>query len=136
MQVNPYLVFNGDCAEALKFYEECGIGRNDGMMTHAGTPAESHVPTEWRDKIMHARLVIGDSVLMASDAPPDHYKKPQGFSVSLQFKDPVEAERIFKTLSAGGEIRMPFGETFWSPGFGMLTDRFGIPWMVNTEGDH
>ena len=127
---------DGDCAAALKFYEECGIGRNDGMLTHAGTPAESHVPAEWRDKIMHARLLIGDSVLMASDAPPDHYKKPQGFSVSLQFKDAVEAERIFKALSAGGEIRMPFGETFWSPGFGMLTDRFGIPWMVNTEGDH
>ena len=136
MQVNPYLHFNGDCAEAFKFYEDIRIGKIDGMMTHAGTPAEPHVPAEWRDKILHARLLVGDGVLMASDAPPDHYKTPQGFTVSLQLTDVAEGERIFKALSEGGTVQMPFAETFWSPAFGMCTDRFGIPWIVNCERPH
>jgi PhnB protein len=136
MQLNPYLHFNGDCEAALKFYEKCGFGKIDGMMTHADAPAEMQIPAEWRDKIMHARLVVGDGVLMASDAPPGHYKKPQGFSVSLSLKDPAEGERIFKALSEGGTVQMPFGKTFWAEGFGMCTDQFGIPWMVNCERPH
>src|SRR2546425_9115152 len=79
MQLNPYLLFNGQCAEAFKFYAQVLGGKIDGMMTHAGTPAEEHVPTEWRDKILHARMTVGDAVLMASDAPPGRYDKPKGF---------------------------------------------------------
>jgi PhnB protein len=133
MQLNPYLFFTGQCEAAFKFYEKVLGGKIEGMLTHAGTPAEEHVPAEWRDKIMHARMTIGDSVLMASDAPPDHSEKPGGFSVSLQFKDPAEAERVFNALGENGTMRMPFAKTFWSPGFGMLVDQFGIPWMVNCE---
>ena len=133
MQLNPYLFFSGQCEAAFKFYEKVLGGKIEGMLTHAGTPAEEHVPAEWRDKIMHARMTIGDSVLMASDAPPDHSEKPGGFSVSLQFKDVAEAERIFQALAENGTVRMPFAQTFWSPGFGMLVDKFGIPWMVNCE---
>jgi PhnB protein len=137
MQLNPYLLFNGQCEAAFKFYEEVFGGKIEGMMTHAGTPAEEHVPAEWRDKIMHARMTIGDSVLLASDAPPDRYQKPGGFSVSVQLREePREGERIFNLLAAGGHIYMPFGETFWSPGFGMLADKFGIPWMINCERPH
>ena len=133
MQINPYLFFNGQCETAFKFYAECLGGKIDAMMTHAGTPAEEHVPAEWRSKIIHARLTVGDGVLMASDAPPDHYEKPQGFSVSIQIKDKAEAERIFNALAENGKITMPFEKTFWAAGFGMCVDRFGIPWMVNCD---
>ena len=133
MQINPYLFFNGQCEAAFKFYAECLGGKIDAMMTHAGTPAEEHVPAEWRNKIIHARLTVGDGVLMASDAPPDHYKKPQGFSVSIQIKDKAEAERIFNALAENGVVTMPFEKTFWAAGFGMCVDRFGIPWMVNCD---
>jgi len=134
MRLNPYLLFNGQCEAAFKFYAECLGGTIDAMMTHAGTPAEQHVPPEWRDKILHARMSIGDQVLMASDAPPGRYQKPQGFSVSLQIKDPKEAERIFRALEKDGTVQMPFQQTFWAVRFGMLTDRFGTPWMINCEG--
>ena len=78
-------------------------------------------------------MTVGDNVLMASDAPPDHYQQPKGFSVSIQLKDVAEAERIFNALAENGKLTMPFEATFWSPGFGMCVDRFGIPWMVNCE---
>jgi PhnB protein len=133
MQLNPYLFFNGQCEAAFKFYAQVLGGKIDGMLTHAGTPAEQQVPAEWRDKIMHARLIVGDQVLMASDAPPDHYQKPTGFSVSIQIKDKAEAERIFNALAEEGKVQVPFGQTFWAAGFGMCADRFGIPWMVNCE---
>ena len=133
MQLNPYLFFNGQCEAAFKFYEQCLGGKIEGMMTHAGTPAEEQVPTEWRDKILHARLIVGDQVLLASDAPPGRYEKPKGFFVHLQMKDPAEAERIFNALAEKGTIHMPMQQTFWAARFGMLADRFGIPWMVNCE---
>ncbi len=90
MQLSPYLVFNGECEAAFKFYAEILHGKIEGLTTHAGTPAGEHVPAEWRDKILHARMTVGDSVLLASDAPPDRYQKPGGFSVSIQLQDPVE----------------------------------------------
>jgi PhnB protein len=133
MHVNPYLTFDGDCEEAFNVYEKVLGGKIVAMMTHKGTPAEEHVPAEWRDKILHARLVFGDNVLMASDAPPGRQEKMQGFSVSLVMTDPAEAERVFNALADGGSVRMPLGETFWAKKFGMLTDRFGTPWMVNCE---
>ena len=133
MQLNPYLTFNGQCEAAFKFYAQLLGGKIDGMLTHAGTPAEQQVPAEWHDKIMHARLIVGDQVLMGSDAPPAHYEQPKGFSVSIQIKDKAEAERIFNALAEGGKIQMPFAQTFWAAGFGMCADRFGTPWMVNCE---
>jgi PhnB protein len=133
MQLNPYLFFSGQCEAAFKFYARVLGGKIEGMLTHAGTPAEQHVPPEWRDKILHARMTFGDNVLMASDAPPDHSEQPKGFSVSIQLDDQSEAERIFNALSENGTVRMPFAETFWAAGFGMCVDQFGIPWMVNCE---
>jgi PhnB protein len=88
---------------------------------------------EWRSKILQARLVVGDAVLMASDAPPGHYSKPQGFSVSIQINDTARAEAIFRALADGGTVTMPFAETFWAARFGMLVDKFGTPWMVNCD---
>ena len=133
MQLNSYLFFNGQCEAAFKFYEKCLGGKIDAMLTHAGTPAEAQVPANWRDKIMHARLVVGDEVLMGSDAPPEHFQQPQGFSVALGVDDPAEAERIFNALADKGTVRMPIQQTFWAVRFGMLVDRFGIPWMINCE---
>ena len=99
MQLQPYLHFNGDCETAFKYYERVLGGKIEAMMTHGGTPAEQHVPAEWRDKILHARLVVGDAVLMASDSPPGHYQKPQGFTVSIQINDTARAEAIFRGLA-------------------------------------
>jgi PhnB protein len=82
---------------------------------------------------MHASLKAAGAVLMGSDAPPDRYKKPEGISVSIHVKEPAEAERIFHALAENGSVQMPIQETFWSVRFGMLVDRFGIPWMVNCE---
>ncbi|HEY3024808.1 MAG TPA: VOC family protein [Pyrinomonadaceae bacterium] len=131
MQLNPYLLFNGNCEAAFKFYEQVLGGKIEGMLTHAGTPAEQQVPAEWRDKILHARMTVGDTALMASDAPPGRYDQPKGFSVSIMLKNVADGERIFNALAENGTVQMPFQQTFWSPGFGMCVDRFNIPWMVN-----
>jgi PhnB protein len=104
------------------------------MLRHGESPMAEQVPPEWRDRIMHARLVVGDKVLMGSDAPPDHYEQPRGFSVSIGIDDPGEAERIFQAMAEKGTVRMPLQKTFWALRFGMLVDQFGIPWMVNCEG--
>ena len=133
MQLVSYLTFNGQCEAAFKFFEKCTGGKIVSMFTHAGTPAEQQVPPEWRNKIMHARLLVGDALLMGSDAPPDRYEKPKGFSVAIQIKDTAEAERIFHALAEKGTVHMPIQETFWAARFGMLVDQFGIPWMVNCE---
>lgn len=135
MQVNPYLYFNGQCEEAFKFYEKLLGGKIEVLMPHEGTPAADHVPADWRKKIMHARMVVDGQTLMASDAPPGHYHKPQGYAVSISVKDPADADRIFLALAENGKVNMPIQETFWAQRFGMLVDRFGIPWMVNCEKD-
>jgi len=133
MQLNPYLLFNGQCEAAFKFYEQVLGGKIEAMRTHAGTPAEEHVPPEWRDKILHAFMTVGDTVLMASDAPPERYEQPKGIYVSIRVKDPADAETIFHALAENGSVHMPIQQTFFSPRFGMLIDQFGIPWMINCE---
>ena len=133
MQLNPYLTFNGECEAAFKFYERCLGGKIEFMLTHGNSPMAEQAPAAWRDKIMHARLVVGDKILMGSDAPPERYEGPKGFSVSLGIDTPAEAERIFGALAENGTVRMPLHETFWALRFGTLVDRFGIPGMVNCE---
>jgi PhnB protein len=131
MQVNSYLFYKGNCAEAFDFYAGLLGGVIEAKMTYAQAPEGMPMPAGYGDKIMHAALNFEGEVLMGSDAPPDHYNAPQGFSVSLQFTDAAEGEKKFKALAEGGTIRMPFAATFWSKGFGMCVDRFGIPWMIN-----
>jgi PhnB protein len=131
MQIHPYLFFNGDCEAAFRWYAEVLGGTIEAMVPHTGTPAEEHVPPEWRAKIMHASLTVGDQRLMASDVPPDQRQTPQGFSVSLHIDDVAEAERVFAALVDGGTVTMPMEETFWALRFGMCTDRHGTPWMIN-----
>jgi PhnB protein len=131
MQISPYLFFNGNCAEAFGFYERTLGGTITAMQTHGDSPARDHVKPEAYDTIVHACLDIDGMLLMASDNPMG-YDKPQGFSVSLGVKSTAEGRRVFDALADGGQVTMAFSETFWSPGFGMVTDRFGTPWMVNT----
>jgi PhnB protein len=133
MQLNPYLLFDGQCKAAFTFYARVLGGTITAMLPHEGTPAEEHVPPEWREAILHARMTVGNQVLMASDAPPGRQEKPQGFSLSLMINDPAEAERIFNALAENGTVRMPLAQTFWAFRFGMLVDQFGIPWMINCE---
>jgi PhnB protein len=134
MQFNCYLYFNGNCEEALRFYEKLFGGKIEAIFPHEGSPAASQVPPEWQKKILHARMTIGNSVIMASDAPPGRFHKQQGFSINIALHDIAKAERIFAALAENATaVTMPMAETFWAQRFGMLTDRFGIPWMINVE---
>lgn len=132
MQVNAYLTFDGRCAEAFRTYAKV-LGGKLEMMTNGESPVADQTPPDQRDRILHARLDLGDSVLMGSDAPPQYFTQPQGFSVSIGLKDSAQGERIFRALSEGGTVKMPFAKTFWAERFGMCIDRFGTPWIVNCE---
>ncbi|HUM06340.1 MAG TPA: VOC family protein [Terriglobales bacterium] len=131
MRLITHLNFDGQCEEAFKFYEGVLGGKILTMMPFEGSPMADQSPPEWRKKILHATLDLGDSVLMGADALPSRYQKPQGFSVTIGLSDPTEAERIFRSLAENGIVQLPLQETFWAARFGMLVDRFGIPWMVN-----
>jgi PhnB protein len=133
MEIIPYIFFNGQCEEAMKFYEKVFGGKIQGLMTYGDSPAAKDFAADQKNRIIHARMNVGSSVLMASDAPPNDHRQPQGFSLSVSVKDPTEAERVFAALAENGTIQMPIAQTFWSVRFGMLTDQFGMPWMVNCE---
>jgi len=133
MQLNPYLSFNGQCEEAFRFYERSLGGKIIAMVTYKDTPMAEQTPADWRGKIAHARLQLGNQLLMGSDGMVNCYEKPQGFTVAINIDDPAEAERVFHALAEGGTTRMPIQETFWARRFGMTTDRFGTPWMINCE---
>ena len=132
MDLTPYLNFNGTCAEAFKFYERVLGGKIEFLQTHGDSPMKDHVPPDWQDKVIHVCLNVQGKRLMGSDAPAEHFAPAQGMSINLQVPSTAEGKRLFDALAEGGRVTMPFAETFWSPGFGMLTDRFGTPWMVNS----
>jgi PhnB protein len=133
MQLTTFLQFNGQCEAAFKYYEANLGGRIQTMLSYAGTPAASGMPAEWRSKIIHGSISIGDQVLRGSDAPADRYQEPKGFSISLETSSAVEAEQMFSLLAAGGTVRMPIESTFFATRYGTLIDRFGIPWIVVCE---
>ena len=135
MQINPYIFFNGNCAEALSYYQKVLGAQIVAKMPFGDGPPDMPIPAEWKTKIMHSCLTIDGEMLMASDGTPGDYNKPQGFRVALQVEDPADARRRFDALADGGSVQMPFGETFFSNGFGMCIDKFGIPWMVNSPKD-
>jgi PhnB protein len=131
MLIQPYLFFHGNCEEAMRFYERVLKGKITDLLPHAGTPAEEHVSPEWKTKILHARLEVGDAALLASDSPYEKDSEKRGSSVSLHLHSIEEAERIFEELSAEGNVTMPMAPTFWALRFAMFEDRFGVPWMIN-----
>jgi len=133
MQVNPYLSFNGQCEEAFKLYARVLGGQLGKIFRYTGTSLAHQVPADWQDKVMHGSVTVGGQELMGADVAPDRYEAPKGFSLSIQIKDAAEAERIFRELSDAGSMVMPLEKTFWAERFGMVIDRFGVPWMINCE---
>ena len=133
VQMNPYLSFKGDCEAAFALYEQCLGAKIGAIFRYGGSPMADQVPADWQNKVMHGSVTIGESVLMGGDVAPDRYEQPQGFSLSLQMADTTEAERIFQGLSSGGTIVVPLDNTFWAERFGMVVDRFGVPWLINCE---
>lgn len=136
--LNPYLFYQDTCEAAFNYYAKVLGGKIDAMMRLSDAPPSDMPPgPPGREKtIMHARLLLPDgAVLMGSDTPPEHFHKPQGFSISVTVADPAEGERKFNALADGGSVTMPFSKTFWAKGFGMCVDKFGIPWMVNCPAE-
>ena len=131
MRLNPHLQFDGQCESAFKFYEQCLGGKIVVMMTYGESPVGERMQAEWRKRILHTTLTVGDYLLQGADVLPQAYQKPRGFSVMLNIEDATEAERIFNSLSCSGTVQMPMQETFWAKRFAMLTDQFGIPWTIN-----
>ena len=133
MRFIPHLTFGGQCEAAFKFYERSLGGNIVTMLTYGNSPMAEQVPLEWRDKIVHANLTVGDTVLVGADVLPEQYERPQGFYVLLEIADPLRAEHMFHALAESGAVRMPIQKTFWSPAFGVLVDQFGIPWEISCE---
>ncbi len=133
MKLNPHLVFSGQCEEAFKFYERCLDARIGFILTWGDSPLANQVPPEWGGKVLHATLLVGDTLLTGVDVVPEEYEPPRGFSVMLGLDAPVAAERIFDALAEDGTVGMPLQKTFWAARFGGVVDRFGIPWEINCE---
>jgi PhnB protein len=133
MQMTPYLSFNGDCEAAFTFYARCLDGTLGAMFRYGGSPMAEEAPADWSDKIMHASVTLGGQMLMGADVVPERYEEPKGISLSLQLDRTDEAERIFHELASNGRVLVPLEKTFWAERFGMVVDRFGIPWLINCE---
>jgi PhnB protein len=132
--IQPYLFFNGNCEQAVEFYRKAIGAEVDMMMRFKDSPEPpppGTVPPGSENKIMHASFRVGGSTIMASDGCSSDKPSFQGFSLSLSVASESEADRLFAGLADGGQVQMPLGKTFWSPRFGMVTDRFGIGWMIN-----
>jgi PhnB protein len=132
-QLNPYLSFDGTCAEAMKFYEQALGAKLDALITYGQMPvSDEPVPPSHADRVMHAYLVHPDFTIMAGDTPPGvPHTEMQGIMLALTYPTAEEGRRVFAALAEGGTITMPLGETFWAEAFGMVTDRFGTSWGVN-----
>lgn len=132
MQAQPYLFFDGTCAEAMRFYERALGGKLEMLMTVGESPDCEQMPPGSADRILHACLIVDDGMLMASDSMIGQpYEKMKGFSVTLSYPTVADAKRVFDALADGGKVTMPLDKTFWAEAFGMVEDRFGTPWMIN-----
>jgi PhnB protein len=133
MELNAYVSFKGDCEEAFECYEEV-LGAKRGLIfRYADSPMADVVPGGWETKVMHGSVTIGGQRLEGADVPPERYEAPKGFSLSINVPTAGEAERLFKQLAEEGRVVYPIEKTFWSERFGMVIDRFGVPWMINCE---
>jgi PhnB protein len=133
MRIEPRLslVFNGECDAAFAVYQQCLGGTVTYRLTWGDSQMAEGAPSDWRDKILHATLAVGDVSLSGGDPLPGLYERPQGFQVQLNLDDVAAAERIFAQLADGGRITVPLQQTFWAQRFGAVVDRFGIPWGIN-----
>ena len=129
--IDSYLFFNGNCAEAMRFYEKTIGGKMISMLTYEQSPDPQQCGPEDKNRIMHAHLLVDGRNLMASDTPPGQpMAPPSGFALSLNYPSAGDARKAFDSLANGGKVTMPMAKTFWIETFGMVTDKFGVPWMV------
>ncbi len=131
MLLVPHLSFPGRCEAAFHFYETCLGGKVTYLLRYKDSPLANQVPAEFREKIIHATLTLGDQRFTGADMSPDQFRQPQGFSLTLNLDSPDQADRLFQNLAENGHIVVPLQETFWAARFGMLVDQFGTPWMIN-----
>lgn len=134
MQIQSYLFFNGRCDEAVEFYKKALGAKVEMLMRFKEAPdppPPGMVPPGFENKVMHTSFRVGDTVVMASDGCTEGDANFKGFSLSLALEKEADADRFFAALADGGQVQMPLGKTFWSPRFGMVTDRFGVGWMIN-----
>ena len=132
MKMNTYLNYGGNCRQAFRFYEEHLGGKITMMMTHGEAPGAT-APDDWKDAVLHARMSIGETELLAADVPPERFQPMRSAYLTLLLDTPAEAEQIYALLSEGGEIFMKMEETFFAIRFAMLRDRFGTSWMLLNE---
>jgi len=136
MRVEPYLMFAGRCEEALAFYRRA-IDAQPQMVLRfkeSPEPPQMSLPAGWDDKIMHCGFKVGDTLVMASDGMSREAQSFAGVTLSISADSEAQARRFFDALAEGGSVFMPMGPTFWSPCFGMCSDRFGVHWMVGLDG--
>lgn len=130
--VETYLMFNGNCGEAVRFYEKTLGAKVEMLMTHGESPMAAQAPDDFKDKVMHASFTIDGQRLMASDPMPGQpYNGMHGFTLSLTYPSVADGERVFNALAEGGKVLMPMQDTFWVERWGNVIDKFGAPWMVN-----
>jgi uncharacterized glyoxalase superfamily protein PhnB len=130
-EMNVHLAFPGNCREAMAFYADITGGHIEAMITFGETPAAADTPDHWHDRIIHASLNLRGRRLMGADMEGECYQAPQGTAVHLEYQEVEQAEQLFALLADGGKVTMPIGQTFWAQRFGMVTDRFGVPWMIS-----
>lgn len=130
-KVTPYLSFDGNCREAMRFYEKVLDGKLHALLSNAETPAAEHIPPGNEDRIMHAYLTFDGAELMAGDALAGSYQPMKGLSLALTYEKVEDARRVFDAFADGGKVTMPFEKSFWAEGVGMVTDRYGTAWIVN-----
>ena len=133
IKFHPYLTFNGQCEAAFRLYEKCLGGKITYISTYGESPMAADTPPEFHGRIMHVTLAVGDQTLQGADMMPAQFEKSQGFTIALAMNDAAEAERVFAALAENGLVKMPLAETFWALRFGVVTDQFGTPWMINCE---
>jgi PhnB protein len=134
MRISPHLCFDGQCREAMQFYQRILGGTIQTMLTYGESPMASSTDPRWHERIVHATLVLDEIELTGVDVISGPYHRPQGFFITLTVDGVARAQDVFNSLAEGGSIQVPFASTFWSPGFGVLVDRFSIPWEINTTG--
>ena len=132
MQLALYLQFSGQCDEAFRFYEKVLSGKITYLGRYGDSPMADRVAPEWAKKIMNVTIECTGQRIHGCDAPPDRQGPMQGFALSLKTASVAESEKLFQTLAEGGTVTMPLQQTFWSPGFGMFDDKYGVSWMINT----
>ncbi len=131
MKSSLNLSFNGNCAEAIRFYEQTLPGKILFELSWGESPLAKSVPPEWRTKICHSTLIVGDATFHGVDVLPGTYELPRGFSIGLDIDDPEESDRLFRCFAEQGRVQVPLQETFWARRYGKVVDQFGIAWEMN-----